>query len=99
MQRAASAGDTAAFFAAARRAVQERLARDPDREAASLTLPELEDLVGDDAAVRDELRAIVGRADAITSSGERMPPGQLGDWQKRVADLLQKLDAPKGRQR
>ena len=99
MQRAASAGDTAAFFAAARRAVQERLARDPDREAASLTLPELTDLVGDDAAVRDELRAIVGRADAITYSGERMPPGQLGDWQKRVAALLQKLDAPKGRQR
>lgn len=99
MQRAASAGDTAAFFAAARRAVQERLARDPDREAASLTLPELEDLVGDDGAIRDELRAIVGRADAITYSGEHLPAGQLGDWQKRVAALLQKLDAPKGRRR
>ncbi|MBY0276689.1 BatD family protein, partial [Candidatus Binatia bacterium] len=59
MQRAATAGDAGAFFAAARRAVQERLARDPDREAASLTLPELEALAGDRPELRDELRAIV----------------------------------------
>lgn len=94
MQRAATAGDAAAFFAAARRAVQERLARDPDREAGSLTLPELETLAGDRAALRDELRAIVGQADAITYSGEQVPAARLGDWQKRVTALLQALDAP-----
>jgi hypothetical protein len=99
MQRAVAAGDTATFFAAARRAVQERLARDPEREAGSLTLSELEDLAGDDAPLRDEVRAIVGRADAITYSGERMPAGQLGDWQTRVTALLQRLDAPKGGRR
>jgi hypothetical protein len=99
MQRAAAAGDTAAFFAAARRAVQECLARDPDREAGSLTLSELETLIGDRAALRDELHAIVGRADAITYSGEHVPPAQLGEWQRRVIALLQALDASGGRTR
>ena len=97
MQRAAAAGDTAAFFAAARRAVQERLARDPDREAGSLTLSELEALVGDRTDLRDEMREVVGRADAIAYSGERMPAAHLSAWRTRVAALLAALDASPGR--
>ena len=96
MQRAAAAGDTAAFFAATRRAVQERLARDPEREAGSLTLSELEVLVGEHGALRDEVRAIVGRADAIAYSGESMPAAHLSAWQTRVAALLSALDARPG---
>jgi hypothetical protein len=99
MQRAARAGDTHAFFAAARRAVQERLARDPARAAESLTLAELEALVADRPELRDELRDVVGRADAIAYSGEQLPAGHLNAWQSRVTKLLQALDssAKKGR--
>ena len=91
MQRAARDGDTHAFFAAARRAVQECLARDPARAAESLTLAELEHLVAD-AKLRDEVRDVVGRADAIAYSAEQLPAGHLNAWQSRVTALLQALE-------
>lgn len=97
MERAAQAGDARAFFAAARRALQERLARDPERAAESLTLAELEALVGERPAIRDELRAIVGRADAVAYSGEQMLAAHLHEWLQRVRDLLHALDASGGR--
>jgi len=97
MQRAAAAGDTTGFFAAARRAVQARLARDPDREAESLTLSELEALVAERTELRDEVRAIVGRADAIAYSAERMAGADLKGWQQRVTGLLAALDSTAGR--
>ena len=46
-----------------------------------------------------ELRAIVGRADAITYSGERIAPAQLDEGQRRVVALLQALDVTRGRAR
>jgi len=99
MERAAQAGDAPAFFAAARRALQERLARDPERSAESLTLAELEGLLEERPELRDELRAIVGRADAVAYSGEQMLAAHLHEWLKRVRDLLPALDAAGGRRR
>lgn len=99
MRGAAQAGDARRFFAAARRALQERLARDPDRTAESLTLAELEQLVGESAALRDELRAIVSRADAVAYSGEQMPAARLNEWLQRTDELLRALDLPQGGRR
>lgn len=92
MQHAARAGDTRAFFAAARRAIRERLAHDPARTAESLTLAELEELVGERSELREELRTIVGRADAVTYSGEHLASDTLEDWLRRTTALLVALD-------
>jgi hypothetical protein len=53
-------------------------------------------LTGDDGELRDEVRAIVGRADAIAYSGEKMPAAHLSEWQRRVTALLSALDARSG---
>jgi hypothetical protein len=97
MHSAAQAGDARALFAAARRAIQECLARDPDRTAESLTLAELEQLAGDRSELRDEVRAIVARADAVAYSGEQMPAARLHEWRQRTTDLLGALQQSGGR--
>jgi len=99
LNRAARAGDAQAFFAAARRALQEQLARDPDRAAESLTLAELEGLVGERPELREELRQIVSRADAVAYSREQMLAAKLHEWRERVVALLRALDEPEGRGR
>src|SRR5690606_23297486 len=99
MQRAASAGDTQAFFAAARRAVQARLSASPERAAESLTLAEMEALVEPGSEQLAELRALVGQADAVAYSGEHLPPEKLAAWRERTVALLRALDRAKGRKR
>jgi hypothetical protein len=64
-----------------------------------LTLAELEELLGDRPEQRAELRAIVGRADAVAYSGEQLAAGQLGDWLRRTTALLRLLDDAASRRR
>jgi hypothetical protein len=92
MRRAAADGDTQRFFAAARRAVQERLGASPARTAESLTLGEMERLLEPASEVAAELRAVVGQADAVAYSGERLPGEQLAAWQHRTLALLRALE-------
>ncbi|MEW6272014.1 MAG: BatD family protein [Thermodesulfobacteriota bacterium] len=99
MRRAAADGDTQAFFAAARRAVQERLGAAPARTAESLTLAEMEALVEPGSDRLAELRAIVGQADAVAYSGELLPRERLAAWQERTLALLRALDGSPTRRR
>ena len=63
-----------------------------------MTLAELEALVADRPELRDEIRDVVGRADAIAYSGEQLPAGHLNAWHERVTKLLRALDgASRGR--
>lgn len=90
LKRARAAGDAAAFFVAARRAVQQQLAADPEH-AASLTLADLESLTAAHPELRDEVRAIVGRADAVAYSAAPVRGDELQTWEDRVTSLLRAL--------
>lgn len=94
-EQAASRGDATAFFAAARRALQERVAT-PDRAAASSTLDDVENAIPGDSPARDTVRAIFAMADAVAYSGAPPEAGQLQDWRRRLVEAIRALPAGGG---
>jgi hypothetical protein len=90
--RAVRDGDAVAFFAAARRALQERVAR-PERPAASLTQDEVEACVPATSAERDTVREIFAMADAVSYSGARPDASSLAEWRRRLAATVKALPA------
>lgn len=92
MERAVAAGDEAAFFTAARRAIQERVGAPPPRPATSLTLDELERALPDGAEVRGAVRDVFRTADAVAYSGAVGRTEDLARWRTQVAELLRRLE-------
>lgn len=90
--RAARAGDAVAFFAAARRALQERVAS-PGRAAASLTHEEIEACVPAESELRATVRAIFESADRVTYTGERPTAEALREWRDRLREVVRALPA------
>lgn len=90
--RAVRAGDAVAFFAAARRAVQERVAT-PERAAASLTHDEVEACVPATSPSRETVREIFAMADAVAYSGVRPDPSALAEWRRRLVATVKTLPA------
>jgi hypothetical protein len=95
-EQAASRGEAITFFAAARRALQERVAT-PDRSAASLTLDDVEGCIPADSSARETVRAIFARADAVAYSGARPEAGELVEWRRRLVEAIRALPAGGGR--
>jgi hypothetical protein len=91
MQRAVAARDASSFFAAARRAVQERVATDAT-QAASLTLPEIEARLEPTPELRGRLHDLFTAADAVAYSRGAANGEPLESWQARVRELLRMLD-------
>jgi len=96
MERAVAAGDQAAFFTAARRAIQERVGAPPPRPAASLTLDEVEaalpdGALGDGAEVRTAVRDVFRTADAV-AYGAAGRGEDLARWRAQVSELLRRLE-------
>jgi hypothetical protein len=89
MDRAVASGDEAAFFTAARRAIQERVGAPPPRPAASLTLDEVERALPDASSVRGAVRDVFRTADAVAYSGARAE--DLARWRAQVGELLRHL--------
>lgn len=92
MERAVASGDEAAFFNAARRAIQERVGAPPPRPATSLTLDEVERTLPDGTEVRGAVRDVFRTADAIAYSGAAGRTEDLSQWRARVTELLRRLE-------
>jgi hypothetical protein len=90
MAAALNRGDTPAFFAAARHALQERLAdlwqvpaESVDQQLVAQQLP----------AEGAELQAILAMAEKATYAGESLPAKALREWQRRVLEEMDRLEA------
>jgi BatD DUF11 like domain len=96
MAGARQSGEAGAFFAAARHAVQESVARRGDTPPAALdadAIAALLERAGDgDASLAREVRELFAAADAATYAGGRADPGLVGTWQVRVDALLRELE-------
>jgi len=91
MERAVAAGDEAAFFTAARRAIQERVGAPAPRPATSLTLDEVESALPDGAEVRDAVRDVFRTADGV-AYGAAGRGEDLARWRTQVSELLRRLE-------
>jgi len=90
--RAVRDGDPVSFFAAARRALQERVAT-PERAAASLTQDEVEACVPATSPARATVREFFAMADAVAYSGARPDATALSTWRHRLVDTVKILPA------
>lgn len=90
--RAVKRADAPAFFAAARRALQERVAA-PGRNAASLAPEEVEACVPPDSPLGATVRAIFESADRVAYSGERPRAEALREWRDRLRAAVRDLPA------
>jgi hypothetical protein len=95
-EQAASRSEATAFFAAARRALQERVATS-EQSAASLTLDDVESRMAPDSPARETVRAIFAMADAVAYSGARPEAGELAAWRRRLVEAIRALPAGGGR--
>lgn len=93
MDGALKAHDPAAFFSAARRALQERLAQGTGCRADTITLSEAEPCGIRDPALLEGVRKIFETADAIAYSGQHYSHEELAGWRQHVLDALKKLEA------
>ncbi len=92
MDAAVTAGDTHAFFEAARRALQERVAGiDGAISAQSLTPPEIDRRLADQPDLRDRVRDIFTAADALAYGGSRERSAELERQRDEVGSLLAEL--------
>jgi hypothetical protein len=100
MARAAAAGDAIAFFLAARRALQERLATrlderdgvDPARRAATLTLADVESILPNGSDASRTVREVFATADALAYARETPKDDGLDAWRTRLASTLRELE-------
>jgi hypothetical protein len=91
MAAALKRGDSAAFFTAARHALQEKLADLWQVPAESVDLQQLAQRVP--AAEGAELQAIFAMADRATYGGESPGAQSLQQWQRRVLEQMDRLEA------
>jgi len=91
MDEAIRARDVGAFFDAARRAIQERVAAQSGGVASSLTRPEIEQRLTDRPEAQAAVRAIFEAADAIAYGGQADAAGQLGEWKRKVESVLAEI--------
>lgn len=101
MGRALRSADAAAFFAAARRAVQESVAARDGSSAPALTIGEIESRLSGAPAgdggqpalddLGDDIRELFAAADAVAYGGGALPEAGFADWKRRVEDLLARL--------
>ena len=92
MDAAVSAGDSAEFFEAARRALQERVAGlDGNVAAQSLTPAEIERRLVDRPELRERVREVFAAADALAYGGQGAQPTELTHFRTEVGALLDAL--------
>jgi hypothetical protein len=80
-----------AFFAAARRVLQERLGERFGQEPQAITLSEVENLLNDSPLLA-EVRRIFEIADSVAYSGQSFSAETLGEWREAVLNAVRKLE-------
>lgn len=89
MNTAVTRNDAVAFFTAARRAVQHRLAEQWRIKADDISF----DIISERSAeLADSLKSLFLVADEIAYSGEARTDVTLADWQKAIVSLLSRLE-------
>jgi hypothetical protein len=89
MDAALAANCAAAFFRAARHAVQERLAQRWKLPVSQVTVTEINRRLNGNG---DDLRALFAFADGVVYSGQRVLPEDLKRWKDTVIQHLKKLE-------
>jgi len=91
LERALKEGDAQAFFAAARRILQERLGERLGARSETITLSEIENHLKEDSMLIHTLREIFQTADAVAYSGQAFNSERLNEWKRAVLEMLKKL--------
>ena len=81
--------ETAAFFAAARRALQQRLGERWGLPPESITLTEINARLNGEA---DGIRPVFQMADQVAYSRENLPAGDLAGWKRILTEQLKQLE-------
>ena len=89
MDSAMQHAETAAFFAAARRALQQRLGERWSLPPESITLTEINARLNGEA---DGIRPVFQMADQVAYSRENLPPGDLAGWKRILTEQLKQLE-------
>jgi hypothetical protein len=89
LDQAAAAGDTTAFFTAARDVLQERLGERWGLRPETLTMAEIKTRLGADSG---NLATIFAQADAIDYSGQAHGATDLAAWKETVLQELKRLE-------
>ncbi|MDD2709315.1 MAG: BatD family protein [Verrucomicrobiae bacterium] len=84
--------DSLAFFNAARRVIQERLAEQWGVQATAITMSEVQSQFPPNSPLADRIRQIFDMADSVAYSGQNFTATTLNDWQGTVLDVLQQLE-------
>lgn len=91
MDSALKAGNSRAFFAAARKALQIRLSERSGVTPESITLSEVEDHL-DNRVIQEDVRKIFGEADSLAYAGYQTNHTDLDEWKKKMIDALRELE-------
>jgi hypothetical protein len=91
MDTAADAGDTTRFFAAARTALQQRLAARWQIAPASITQSDLD---GHPEVDQPETRRVFAMADEVAYSGVKLSIAAFLQWKETVRRQLKQLETP-----
>ena len=91
MDSAMQHAETAAFFAAARRALQQRLGERWGLPPESITLTEINARLNGEA---DGIRPVFQMADQVAYSRENLPIGDLAGWKRILTEQLKQLERP-----
>jgi hypothetical protein len=89
MDSAMEHAETAAFFAAARRALQQRLAERWGLPPETITLTEINARLNGEA---DGIRPVFQMADQVAYSHENLPAGDLAGWKRILTEQLKQLE-------
>jgi len=91
MDSAIRHAQTADFFTAARRALQQRLGERWSLPAETITLTEINARLNGEA---DGIRPLFQMADQVAYSHESLPAGDLAGWKRIVTEQLKQLATP-----
>ena len=89
MDSAMQHAETEAFFAAARRALQQRLGERWGLPPESITLTEINARLNGEG---DGIRPVFQMADQVAYSRESLPAGDLAGWKRILTEQLKRLE-------